>query len=129
LALQPYLYRVPNSVLTCERKVIVKDKLLAPETESGREQATISYEADFTVPPETIPGDSHNRSIIIPFASLNATYRGKLQKDAPKLNKKHVKQISLMMRRSVTEGGVAVQQPADELSASSVRRRVTSRYH
>ncbi|KAK3628644.1 hypothetical protein LTR56_002032 [Elasticomyces elasticus] len=55
-------------------------------------------EADFDLPPQTIPGDTHDRTVIIPFASLNATYRGKLQKDAPALDTKSVKQISLMMR-------------------------------
>ncbi|KAK5675479.1 hypothetical protein LTS10_011923 [Elasticomyces elasticus] len=66
--------------------VILKDKLLSPNPENGREQATISYEADFDLPPQTIPGNTHDRTVIIPFASLNATYRGKLQKDAPALD-------------------------------------------
>ncbi|KAK0274067.1 hypothetical protein LTR91_007665 [Friedmanniomyces endolithicus] len=78
---------------------ILKDKLLPPDPGTGREQATISYEADFELPSQTIPGDTHNRTVIIPFASLNPTYRGKLQKDAPDLDTKNIKQISLMMRR------------------------------
>ncbi|KAK3634517.1 hypothetical protein LTR56_015245 [Elasticomyces elasticus] len=65
---------------------ILKDKLLSPNPENGREQATISYEADFDLLPQTIPGNTHDRTVIIPFASLNATYRGKLQKDAPALD-------------------------------------------
>ncbi|KAK3672266.1 hypothetical protein LTR78_007806 [Recurvomyces mirabilis] len=77
---------------------ILKDKLLPKNEDNGREQATISYEADFTLPSEILPGDAHNRSVIIPFDSLNATYRGKLQKDAPKIDTKNIKQISLMNR-------------------------------
>ncbi|TKA65564.1 hypothetical protein B0A55_10434 [Friedmanniomyces simplex] len=77
---------------------ILKDKLLPPNPENGREQATISYEADFDLPAQTIPGGAHNRTVTIPFASLNPTYRGKLQKDAPALDTKNIKQISLMMR-------------------------------
>ncbi|KAK0768332.1 hypothetical protein LTR02_017337 [Friedmanniomyces endolithicus] len=77
---------------------ILKDKLLPPDPENGREQATISYEADFELPSQTIPGDTHNRTVIIPFANLNPTYRGKLKKDAPDLDTKNIKQISLMMR-------------------------------
>jgi len=91
----------PISIPTNPRlpTVILKDKLLPPDPGTGREQATISYEADFELPSQTIPGDTHNRTVIIPFASLNPTYRGKLQKDAPDLDTKNIKQISLMMRR------------------------------
>ncbi|KAK5108606.1 hypothetical protein LTR62_008182 [Meristemomyces frigidus] len=77
---------------------ILKDALLPSNPENGREQSTISYEADFTLPPETVPGDAHNRFVIIPFDSLNATYRGKLKNDAPAIDTKNIKQISLMMR-------------------------------
>ncbi|KAK0366749.1 hypothetical protein LTR91_015073 [Friedmanniomyces endolithicus] len=90
----------PTSIRTNTRlpTVILKDKLLPPDPENGREQATISYEADFELPSQTIPGDTHNRTVIIPFANLNPTYRGKLKKDAPDLDTKNIKQISLMMR-------------------------------
>ncbi|KAK3109841.1 hypothetical protein LTR53_016475 [Teratosphaeriaceae sp. CCFEE 6253] len=78
--------------------LILKDKLLPANPDNGREQATISWEADFELPPTTIPGDTHDRTVIIPFASLNPTYRGKLQKDAAPLDTKKIQQISLMMR-------------------------------
>ncbi|KAK0861185.1 hypothetical protein LTR87_017041 [Friedmanniomyces endolithicus] len=95
-------YGIPSPISvranTKLRTVILKDKLLPPDPENGREQATISYEADFELPSQTIPGDTHHRTVIIPFASLNPTYRGKLKKDAPDLDTKNIKQISLMMR-------------------------------
>ncbi|KAK1074630.1 hypothetical protein LTR12_011961 [Friedmanniomyces endolithicus] len=100
MELAPHGLTPPTSIRsnTTLPTVILKDKLLPPDPENGREQATISYEADFELPSQTIPGDTHNRTVIIPFASLNATYRGKLQKDAPDLDTKNIKQISLMMR-------------------------------
>ncbi|KAH9809524.1 Complex I intermediate-associated protein 30 (CIA30) [Teratosphaeria destructans] len=64
----------------------------------GRDEASISWEVDFTLPPESEPGDSHARSIVIPFASFNPTYRGRPKKDAAPLDLKTVKRLSIMMR-------------------------------
>ncbi|KAI7221789.1 hypothetical protein KC333_g1554 [Hortaea werneckii] len=77
---------------------ILKDELLPPNPENGREQATISYETDFELPPQTVPGETRDRYVFIPFKSLNPTYRGKLQKDAPPLDTSNVKRMSIMMR-------------------------------
>jgi len=57
---------------------ILKDEILPPNPDNGREQATISYEADFELPPQTIPGEAHDRQVFIPWKSLNPTYRGKV---------------------------------------------------
>ncbi|RMZ02343.1 hypothetical protein D0860_07261 [Hortaea werneckii] len=77
---------------------ILKDELLPINPENGREQATISYETDFELPPQTVPGETRDRYVFIPFKSLNPTYRGKLQKDAPPLDTSNVKRMSIMMR-------------------------------
>merc|ERR1711915_9532 len=77
---------------------ILKDELLPPNPENGREQATISYETDFELPPQTVPGETRDRYVFIPFKSLNPTYRGKLQKDAPPLDTSNVKRMSIMMK-------------------------------
>ncbi|KAK5167953.1 uncharacterized protein LTR77_006520 [Saxophila tyrrhenica] len=77
---------------------ILKDELLPPDEKSGREQSTISWECDFELPPQTKPGDVCDKSVYIPWDSLNPTYRGKLKKDADPLDLKKIKRISIMMR-------------------------------
>jgi hypothetical protein len=77
----------------------LKDELLPTNETNGREQASISYECDFELPPQTIPGDATDRVVFIPWSSLNATYRGRLQPDAKPIDLEHVKRFSLMMRR------------------------------
>lgn len=75
---------------------IIKDQLL-PQREDGREQSTVSFEYDFTV---TFKEDCEDKStkIFIPWSSFKPTYRGKPKDDAPKLNKKKIKRLSLMNR-------------------------------
>ena len=70
-----------------------------PLTATGREQATISWECDFDLPPQTVPGETKDRTVFIPWDSLNPTYRGKLKKDAEPLDLKKIKRFSIMMRR------------------------------
>jgi hypothetical protein len=77
----------------------LKDELLPTNETNGREQASISYECDFELPPQTIPGDTTDRLVFIPWSSLNATYRGRLKPDAKPIDLAHVKRFSLMMRR------------------------------
>ncbi|KAK5132921.1 hypothetical protein LTR08_008367 [Meristemomyces frigidus] len=74
--------------------LILKDELLPANPENGREQASISYEADF----ELSLGKSHDRFVFVPWKSLNPTYRGKLKKDAKPLKTQNIKRISIMMR-------------------------------
>lgn len=89
--------------MTAEKRytLILKDTLLARNPDNGREQATISWECDFDLPPQTVPGDAKDRSIYIPWDSLNPTYRGKLKKDAEPIDLKKIKRFSIMMRRWV----------------------------
>ena len=77
----------------------LKDTLLPPDPDTGREQASITYECDFELPPQAEPGHAYNRSIFIPFTSFNATYRGRLKDDAKPINLKKIKRVSIMMRR------------------------------
>jgi hypothetical protein len=79
--------------------LILKDTLLSRDPDSGREQATISWECDFDLPPQTVPGETKDRTVFIPWDSLNPTYRGKLKKDAEPLDLKKIKRFSIMMRR------------------------------
>jgi hypothetical protein len=79
--------------------LILKDTLLSRDPDSGREQATISWECDFDLPPQTVPGDVKNKIVFIPWSALNPTYRGKLKKDAKPIDLKKVKRFSIMMRR------------------------------
>ena len=78
---------------------ILKDSLLPPDPANGREQSTISYEYDFTIPPGSLQDKA--TVIFIPWEDLKATYRGKEKDDAPQLDRKKVKRVSLMMRRFV----------------------------
>ncbi|KAI3478896.1 hypothetical protein L1887_59131 [Cichorium endivia] len=71
--------------------LILKDTLLTRNPDNGREQATISWECDFELPPQTVPGETRDRSVFIPWSSLNPTYRGKLKKDAKPIDLKSVK--------------------------------------
>jgi hypothetical protein len=79
--------------------LILKDTLLSRDPDSGREQATISWECDFDLPPQTVPGEVKNKTVFIPWSALNPTYRGKLKKDAKSIDLKKVKRFSIMMRR------------------------------
>ncbi|KAF2145441.1 uncharacterized protein K452DRAFT_315687 [Aplosporella prunicola CBS 121167] len=74
----------------------LKDTLLEKNPENGREQATISYEYDFTA--STQAAEDKPVSVFIPWKDLKATYRGKEKKDAPPPNLKNVKRLSIMMR-------------------------------
>ncbi|GAM86441.1 hypothetical protein ANO11243_044550 [Dothideomycetidae sp. 11243] len=77
--------------------LIVKDTLLPPNPDNGREQSTTSYEYDFVV-----ESSAESTSIRIPWSSFNPTYRGREQKDANPLDTTRVRRISIMMRRSFT---------------------------
>lgn len=77
---------------------ILKDSLLNRDPDTGREQATISWEVDFDLPLQTVPGDAKNKVIYIPWSALTPTYRGKPKKDAEPLDLKKIKRFSIMMR-------------------------------
>ena len=106
---------------------ILKDNLLQRDPDTGREQATISWEVDFDLPPQTIPGDAKNKVIFIPWSALTPTYRGKPKKDAEPLDLKKIKRFSIMMRRCVSQlyPDLSVSNN-DNPSASLVRRKASS---
>lgn len=79
---------------------ILKDSLLPPDPGNGREQSTISYEYDFTISPSTTRDEA--TTIFIAWKDFRATYRGKDKKEAPNLDRKKIKRVSLMQRRFVS---------------------------
>lgn len=72
--------------------LILKDALLPPNPDDGREQSTVSYEYDFTARGAPL-------TVFVPWAAFKPTYRGREKKDAPDINLRSVRRISLMMRR------------------------------
>ncbi|KAI9819856.1 MAG: hypothetical protein M1827_006425 [Pycnora praestabilis] len=74
----------------------LKDDLLPPNPENGREQSTISYEYDFRVQSQT--KERKSTILFIPWDQLKATYRGREKKDAAAPKLKDIKRISLLMR-------------------------------
>ncbi|KAL4930131.1 CIA30 family protein [Aspergillus undulatus] len=76
--------------------LILKDEVL-PRRPDGRERSSLSWEFDF----RATQGDGSGR-VIVRWADLRATYRGKEVKDVEPLNLKGVKRFSIMMRRFVS---------------------------
>ena len=77
---------------------ILKDELLPRNPDNGREEATLSYEYDFTA--STLQRSANGDSLLfIPWNSLKATYRGREKKDGPPLDLKQIRRISIMNRR------------------------------
>ncbi|KAH7385657.1 complex I intermediate-associated protein 30-domain-containing protein [Pyrenochaeta sp. MPI-SDFR-AT-0127] len=68
----------------------LKDEILPPNPENGREQSTISYEYDFS--------SASENGLYVPWHALKPTYRGKGKDDAEPLDTKSVKRVSIMMR-------------------------------
>lgn len=79
----------------------MKDELLSRDPETGREQATISYEYDFVVSKTQQLGEKETSKakVFIPWNSFKPTYRGKDKEDAKPLDLTQVKRMSIMMRR------------------------------
>jgi hypothetical protein len=71
--------------------LVLKDKLL-PKRPDGREQSTVSWEYDFRTEEKAI--------VRVEWRNLRATYRGR-EIDAEPLDLKHVKRMSIMIRRYV----------------------------
>ncbi|KAM3419312.1 hypothetical protein BST61_g5247 [Cercospora zeina] len=76
----------------------LKDELLPQDPDTGREQSSVSYECDFELPPQTVPGHAHDETVFIPWSSFNATYRGRPKSDAKPIDLKKIKRFSVMMR-------------------------------
>lgn len=76
----------------------LKDNLLPRNPENGREQSTVSYEYDFTLC-DSIRKKNGSTHVFIPWKDLQPTYRGKEAREAPPVDLKSVKRMSIMMRR------------------------------
>ncbi|KAF4306855.1 Galactose-binding domain-like protein [Botryosphaeria dothidea] len=74
----------------------IKNELLPPDPDTGREQSTISYEYDFVAPSPNVAGETS--TLFIPWHGFKATYRGREDPDAPKINLTEIKRFSIMMR-------------------------------
>ncbi len=72
------------------------DTLLPPDPNTGRDQATTSYEYDFKVTNKDRGHETEH--IFVPWDAFRATYRGR-DVAAPPLNTASVKRISLLIRR------------------------------
>jgi len=72
---------------------LLPDKYI--ENGTVRENSTLVYEADFSLP-EDIPLDGER--IVLPFESFEATYRGRPQ-NGTKLDLSRIRRFSLMARR------------------------------
>ncbi|KAM7185709.1 putative complex I intermediate-associated protein 30 [Naviculisporaceae sp. PSN 640] len=79
--------------------VVLKDTIL-PKRPDGREQSTISWEADFNMVLEEDGSDTgKEKTITLPFEEFKPTYRGKPVEDGKaKLDWGGVKRVSLMVR-------------------------------
>jgi Complex I intermediate-associated protein 30 (CIA30) len=71
----------------------MKDIILKPNPDNGREQSTISWEHDFM---------SFKRgSVTLKFEDFKPFYRGKLAEDVKPLSLDRIKRFSIMARRYV----------------------------
>lgn len=85
-------------VVAKQYTLVLKDEVLPSDPETGREQATTSWEYNFAVSIDStkMPGGI---VISVPWSEFHPTYRGKEKKNAGSLNVKSIKRLSFMMRR------------------------------
>lgn len=84
--------------------LILKDELLPPNPENGRQRSTVSWEYDFCASGGTAGGGGVGPGPLvcfIPWTGLKPTYRGKPKDDTSILDVSSVKRISIMIRRCV----------------------------
>jgi hypothetical protein len=79
---------------------IIKDTLLPPDSKTGREQSTVSWEYDFVVARTSGNSGTNFVDIWVPWDAFTPTYRGKECSDVPQLKRASIKRYSIMMRRS-----------------------------
>lgn len=115
--------KIDGSKSDCKRyTLILKDTLLPKNPENGREQSTISWEYDFSLP----DGDQGpNFDISFKWSDLKPTYRGKEVKDVERLDTSSVKRISIMMRRYSHRSTYVISSALTALLASSAHRRAS----
>ncbi|OAP60598.1 hypothetical protein AYL99_05600 [Fonsecaea erecta] len=82
--------------------LILKDHILPPNASNGREQATISWEYDFSTsqcrPKIDSPTASSCQSVFIPWGHLKPTYRGKRTSAPNGLDLGDIRRVSIMIR-------------------------------
>jgi hypothetical protein len=86
-----------NQLQEKQYTLILKDRLL-PQSPDGREQSTVSYEYDFRTKESSVIERQGHCLVHIPWTSLKPTYRGREKKDAPTINLRNIKRLSIMMR-------------------------------
>ncbi|EAW14971.1 CIA30 family protein [Aspergillus clavatus NRRL 1] len=97
----------------------LKDEVL-PKRADGREQSTLSWEYDFR-PSAGIAGGEER--VLVKWADLKATYRGREKEDAEPLDLSRVKRISIMIRSFF-----GTQEGDFELGIDSIAAFRTERY-
>ena len=70
---------------------ILKDDRPPPDSASDREKSTLVFECDFELPPDDETDKSDGKIVFMPWDAFNATYRGKVKKDAEPLDLKNIK--------------------------------------
>ncbi|OAG41692.1 hypothetical protein AYO21_04156 [Fonsecaea monophora] len=87
--------------------LILKDELLPPNASDGREQATVSWEYDFSkskcrpfpqIDSSTTTTTSSYQSVFVPWDHFKPTYRGKLVNTPKSLDLSNIKRVSIMIR-------------------------------
>lgn len=73
--------------------LVLKDTIL-PKRPDGREQSTTSWEHDFRC-----AASGGGRHVVLNFHDFQPTYRGRPQPQAPPLDLRSIKRISVMVRR------------------------------
>ncbi|KAJ4514274.1 hypothetical protein HRR83_006773 [Exophiala dermatitidis] len=80
--------------------LILKDHLLPPNRDNGREQSTMSWEFDFSTADSVPAGDDDTtyRSLFIPWGRFRPTYRGKSYRSSKPLDVSDIRRVSIMIR-------------------------------
>lgn len=83
--------------------LILKDYILPPDPGSGREQATTSWEYEFSSGhgEANAPAELSKLNLFIPWSDFKPTYRGKPSNDTKELDVSKIIRIGIMIRRLV----------------------------
>ena len=81
---------------------ILKDEILPPDPDTGRERSTVSWEYDFSVNNTSLnDAQPTPNTITILWKEFKPTYRGRAKDDAKPLIKTNIRRMSIMIRRCV----------------------------